>query len=92
MVGGEQAASSKTGSKEEQVTFVKTSTHCSKQNQMAMEKMEREKKGGDGDWTSRIAVMVGALDLVEILLALFFFVSVRGCSSNKKKCRTILVQ
>ena len=91
VVGGGQAASSKTGSKEEQVTFVKTSTHCSKQNQMAMEKMEREKKGGDGDWTSRIAVMVGALDLVEILLALFF-VSVRGCSSNKKKCRTILVQ
>ena len=34
--------------------------------------LEREKKGGDGDWTSRIAVMVGALDLVEILLALFF--------------------
>ena len=44
VVGGGQAASSKTGSKEEQVTFVKTSTHCSKQNQMAMEKMEREKK------------------------------------------------
>jgi len=51
----------------------------------------RRKKGGDGDWTSRIAVMVGALDLAKILLALFF-VSVRGCSSNKKKCRTILVQ
>ena len=44
VVGGEQAASSKTGSKEEQVTFAKTSTHCSKHNQTALEKMEEKKK------------------------------------------------
>lgn len=60
VVGGEQAASSKTGSKEEQVTFAKTNTHCSKPNQTAMQKME--KKRSDGDWTLRIVAMVGALD------------------------------
>lgn len=42
-----------------------------------MEKMAKKKREADGDCTSRIAVMVGALDLRGDFLGLVF-VSVRG--------------
>jgi len=68
VVGGEQAASSKTGSKEEQVPFAKNKFK---------RPWDGEKKEADGDCTSRIVVMVGALDLRGDFLGVVC-VSVRG--------------
>jgi hypothetical protein len=70
VVGGEQAASSKTGSKEEQVTFAKNKFKRSW-------KSWRRQQEADGDCTSRIAVMVEALDLRGDFLGVVF-VSVHG--------------